>query len=238
MFCSCWRVTSCSTRPPQRRGRSFSVDPIGITSKQPDANALPYKPSMRKGLQSHAGRKKSPGNFFAHMCRQKKRNADEKTTNTNTTTTNNNNLPTDAPIFHLVVPPPHLASLKTRNSRNDLNAEMAPPALSPEAPVKMAGGEIINSSKPLMTMKPSNRLKLSRAYSRGPRAASWDGKTRVRGGVRNGAFAGPVTFFVAVFFSFFFVLVVFCYCCIEMYVSSAAVLALLFCFFQVLLGIG
>lgn len=67
----------------------------------------------------------------------------------------------------------YLASLKTLNRRNDLKAEMAPPPVSPEAPVKTAGGEMINSSRPLITMKPSKRLKLSRAYSLGPSAANY-----------------------------------------------------------------
>lgn len=66
----------------------------------------------------------------------------------------------------------YLASLKTLNRRNDLKAESAPPDEFPVAPVKMAGGERNNSNSPLITMKPSNRLKLSFAYSRGPSAAS------------------------------------------------------------------
>ena len=55
----------------------------------------------------------------------------------------------------------HLASLKTLNKRKDLSAESAPPVEFPVDPVSRVGGDKTSSNSPLMTMKPSNRLKLS-----------------------------------------------------------------------------
>lgn len=69
----------------------------------------------------------------------------------------------------------YLASLNTLKRRKDRSADSAPPDVLPVAPVRMAGGERINSNRPLMTMKPSKRLKLSFAYSLGPSAKSWWG---------------------------------------------------------------
>lgn len=65
---------------------------------------------------------------------------------------------------------PHLASLKTRKTRNVLSAE-SPPAVLPEPP-NTVGGERINSNAPTTTIKPSNKLNLSLAYPAGPSAMS------------------------------------------------------------------